>query len=63
MLIQRLSQAGCRATARSWRDHAAILRLNAQAAYLTFEQQRQLAREAEAADRQADHWIDAAEEE
>jgi hypothetical protein len=42
MYIQRLSQAGCRATARSWHDHAAILRTSAQASYLNPAQRQQL---------------------
>lgn len=62
MYIQRLSQAGCFASARSWRAHAEFLRVNAQASYLNDHQRKVLAREAEAADRQADRWIDAAEE-
>jgi len=63
MHIQRLSQAGCFASARSWRAHADILRANAQASYLDQDNRHVLMREAEAADRQADMWLDAAAEE
>jgi hypothetical protein len=63
MHIQSLSQAGCLASARAWRAHADILRANAQSAQLQDHQRAVLAREAEAADRQADSWLDAAEEE
>jgi hypothetical protein len=62
MLIQRLSQAGCLSSAQSWRSHAEILRESAQASHLNEHQRAILEREAEAADRQADAWIDAAEE-
>ena len=63
MFIQRLSQAGCLASARSWRAHAEILRTHAQASHLKESQRQVLQREAEAADRQADIWFDAAAEE
>ena len=63
MFIQRLSQAGCLASAQSWRAHAEILRTHAQASYLKENQRQVLQREAEAADRQADMWFDAAAEE
>jgi hypothetical protein len=62
MYIQRLSQTGCFASARSWRAHAEILRANAQASHLCEKQRQLLACEAEAADRQAGMWLDAAEE-
>jgi hypothetical protein len=62
MHIQRLSQAGCLETARSWPAHADILRENARMSYLDEQQRVQLAHEAEAADRQTDSWLDAAEE-
>jgi len=63
MHIQRLSQAGCLASACSWRAHAEILRANAQASYLGEDRHQVLTREADAADRQADMWLDAAAEE
>jgi hypothetical protein len=63
MFIQRLSYAGCLASAQSWRAHAEILRTHAQASYLKKDKRQVLQREAEAADRQADMWFDTAAEE
>jgi len=62
MHIQSLPQAGCRASAQAWRTHAEVLRGHAQVSYLTEIPRGVLTREAEAADRQADHWLDAAQE-
>jgi len=44
---------------RSWRKEAEHLRDNAEAAHLTTGQRATLLREAEAAERQADWWLDA----
>jgi hypothetical protein len=63
MQNQYLPQAGCYATARFWRAHAQLLRDRGQASYLNDTQRQVLEREAEAADRRADRWIDAAVEE
>jgi hypothetical protein len=63
MEIQRLPQAGCCATARFWRAHAQHLRDDAQLAYINDVKRLALEREAEAADRRADRWLDAASEE
>jgi hypothetical protein len=51
---------GCLASVRSWRLEASALRELADRSYLSNGQRDTLFREAEAADRQADHWIDAA---
>lgn len=56
---QRLADASCFASVRAWRAEAEILREHAQAATLTERQRMTLLREAEAADRQADWWLDA----
>lgn len=63
MFIQRLSRAGCLASAESWRAHAEILRTHAQASHLKENQRQVLQPEADAADRQADMWFEAAAEE
>jgi hypothetical protein len=63
MFVQRLSRAGCLASAHSWREHAEILRTHAQVSYLNEDRRQILEREADAADRQADMWLDAAAEE
>ena len=57
--LQRAADASCLASARSWRKEAEHLRDNAEAAYLTAGQRATLLREAEAAERQADWWLDA----
>ncbi len=59
--LQRAADASCIASARSWRKEAEHLRDNAEAAYLTAGQRATLLREAEAeaAERQADWWLDA----
>ena len=57
--LQRLADASCFASARAWRAEAEALREHAQAATLTERQRVTLLREAEAADRQADRWLDA----
>ena len=57
--LQRAADASCLASARSWRKEAEHLRDNAEAAYLTAGQRAALLREAEAAERQADWWLDA----
>ncbi len=57
--LQRAAEASCLASARSWRKEAEHLRGNAEAAYLTAGQRATLLREAEAAERQADWWLDA----
>jgi hypothetical protein len=59
--LQRLADASCfaSASASAWRAEAESLREHAQAAYLTERQRVTLLREAEAADRQADWWLDA----
>ncbi|MEJ7715977.1 MAG: hypothetical protein WKF40_09890 [Thermoleophilaceae bacterium] len=59
--VQHLADASCLASARRWRTHAEVLRDNAEAAYLTAGQRATLLREAEAAERQADWWLDAIE--
>lgn len=63
MQIQHLPQAGCYATARFWRAHAQLLRHKAQVAHLNDAKRQALEREAEACDRRADRWLDAASEE
>ncbi len=57
--LQRAADASCLASARSWRKEAEHLRDNAEAAHLTAGQRATLLREAEAAERQADWWLDA----
>jgi hypothetical protein len=57
--LQRTAEASCLASARSWRKEAEHLRDNAEAAYLTAGQRATLLCEAEAAERQADWWLDA----
>ncbi len=59
--ITALADASCFASARRWRRDAEHLRDNADAAYLTAGQRTMLLREAEAADRQADWWLEAVE--
>jgi len=53
------ADASCLTSARSWRKKAEHLRDNAEAAYLTAGRRATLLREAEAAERQADWWLDA----
>ncbi len=62
MQTQNLAQAACLVSAQTWRFHAAMLRASAQHAYLADERRADLEGEAEAADRQADAWLDGAEE-
>ncbi len=57
--LQRAADASCLASARSWRKEAEHLRDNAEAAYFTARQRATLLPEAEAAERQADWWLDA----
>ncbi len=57
--LQWAADASCLASARSWRKEAEHLRDNAEAAYLTAGQRATLLREADAAERQADWWLDA----
>ena len=57
--LQRTADACCLASARTWRKEAEHLRDNAEAAYLTTGQRATLLREAEAAERQANWWLDA----
>ncbi len=57
--LQRAADASCLASARSWRKEAEYLRDNAEAVYLTAGQRATLLREAEAAERQANWWLDA----
>ena len=57
--LQRAADVSCLASARSWRKEAEHLRDNAEATYLTTGQRATLLREAEAAERQADWWLDA----
>ncbi len=57
--LQHAADASCLASARSWRKEAEHLRDNAEAATLTAGQRATLLREAEAAERQADWWLDA----
>ena len=57
--LQRAADASCLASARHWRKEAEHLRNNAQAAHLTAGQRATLLREADAAERQADWWLDA----
>ena len=59
--ITSLADASCFASARRWRRDAEHLRDNADAIYLTTGQRAMLLREAEAADRQADWWLEAVE--
>ncbi len=54
-----LANASCLASARARRKQAEHLRGNAKAPYLTASQRATLLREAEAAERQADWWLDA----
>lgn len=55
------AQAVCLASARAWRAEAACLRqMAAGTAHLTDAQRATLLREADAADRQADWWLDGA---
>jgi len=57
--LQRAADASCLASARSWHKEARHLRDNAEAAYLTAGQRTTLLREAKAAERQANWWLDA----
>ena len=59
--VQRLAGMSCLASARTWRSEAEHLRDHAKASCLTASQRATLLREAEAADRQADWWLDALE--
>ena len=59
--IASLADTSCFASARRWRRDAEHIRDNAEAAYLTASQRTMLLREAEAADRQADWWLEAVE--
>jgi len=56
---QHTADASCLASAGSWRKEAEHLRDNAEAVHLTAGQRATLLREAEAAERQADWWLDA----
>lgn len=60
--IASLADASCFASARIWRRDAEHLRDNADAVHLTGGQRAMLLREAEAADRQADWWLEAVEQ-
>jgi hypothetical protein len=51
---------GCLSSVSSWRREAQALRDLANGPHLTAGQRQQLLREADAADRQADRWLDAA---
>ena len=57
--LPRAADASCLASARRWRKEAEHLRNNAEAVHLTAGQRATLLREAEAAERQADWWLDA----
>jgi hypothetical protein len=57
--LQRAAYASCLASARRWRREAEHLRDKAEAVHLTAGQRATLLREAEAAERQADWWLDA----
>ncbi len=59
--IVSLADASCFVSARRWRRDAEHLRDNADASHLTTGQRAMLLREAEAADRQADWWLEAVE--
>ncbi len=63
MQIQHLPKVGCYATARFWRAHAQHLRDKARASYLNDTRRQVIEREADAADRRAGRWLDAAVEE
>lgn len=63
MQAQRLSQAGCFASARALQAHAQLLGESASASYLGDDRRSALVREVEAAGRQAYRWLDAAAEE
>jgi hypothetical protein len=63
MFAQHLAQAGCLAFARSLRTHAEILRSRAETAHLDDDERLVLLRDADATDRHADTWLDAAAEE
>jgi len=51
--------AGCLASARTWRHEAESLRHQADAAYLNQQQRCTLLRDADAAEQQSDWWFDA----
>lgn len=59
--IASLTDTSCFASARRWRRDAEHIRDNAETAHLTARQRTMLLREAEAADRQADWWLEAVE--
>ena len=59
--LSRLADASCLASARTWRREAEALRDHAAARGLTQQQRTTLLREADAAERQSDWWLDALE--
>ena len=58
MQSRRAVDLSCLASARSWRQEAACLRDHADRPYLTSMQRAALLRQAEAAERQADWWLE-----
>jgi hypothetical protein len=55
-----INRIGCLASVRNWRREAQALRVLAERSHLSDRQRHTLLREADAADRQADTWLDAA---
>ncbi len=59
MNISTISRAGCLAYVYDWRREAANLRELTKRSYLSDGQRDSLLRQADAADRQADRWLNA----
>ena len=59
--IQCVVEMSCLASARSWRQEAAHLRDHAERPHLTSSQRAVFLRQAEAAEQQADWWLEEVE--
>jgi hypothetical protein len=60
MTEPKINRVGCLASVRAWRREAAMIREQAERGHLPEANRQCLLREADAADRQAESWLDVA---